>query len=167
MKFLKVSIFLVLIPLLSFKGIHKYYISVTQINFVEDQQSVQIVSRIFIDDFENLLRQRYDENITLAGNNESKMVEQYMERYLKEKIIIKINNELSDIVFIGREYESDIVKCYMEVENIKDISVFEISNKVLFDLYEDQQNIIKTKINLKQKSFILSSQKNSVLLKFD
>ena len=51
---------------------HKYYVSVTQLEYVEDQKSVQIINRVFIDDLERLFRERYDESITLAEKNESK-----------------------------------------------------------------------------------------------
>ncbi|WP_298536152.1 DUF6702 family protein [uncultured Algibacter sp.] len=167
MRFLRVVLFLMLVPLLAFTGVHKYYISVTQINYIESKQSVQITSRIFIDDFEKLLRERYDETIVLAGKDEPKTADLYIERYLKEKLRIKINNEVARPVYIGKEFDADIVKCYLEIENIKHIKTFEISNKVLFDVFEDQQNIVKTKINAKQNSFILFPQKDIEVLKFD
>lgn len=167
MRFFKSFLFVVLVPLLAFTGIHKYYISVTQIDYIADKQSVQITSRIFIDDFEKLLRDRYDDSITLGDENEPKTVDLYVERYLKEKLKIKINNEVSNLVFVGKAYDADIVKCYLEIENVAEINIFEVSNKVLFDVFDDQQNIVKTKINSKQKSFILFPQKDSVVLKFN
>ena len=41
--------------------------------------------------------------------------------------------------------------CYLEIENIKSISTFQITNKVLFDMFEDQKNVIRTNINNKKK----------------
>ncbi|MDO5971633.1 peptidase E [Flavivirga aquimarina] len=167
MKLIKPFLFFLIIPLFAFTGLHKYYISVTQINFIEEKQSVQITTRIFIDDFENLLRERYDETITLAGNDEPKTTDNYIGKYLKEKIKIKINNEEAYLTFIGKEYDQDIMRCYLEIEKVSNVESFEVSNKVLFDLFEDQQNIIKTKINSKQKSFILIREKDNVLLNFN
>lgn len=158
---------LILIPLFAFTAIHKYYISVTQIDFIENKQSVQITSRIFIDDMEKLLRDRYDEEITLSSKDEPKTVDLYIARYLKEKLRIKINNEVSEIVFIGKVYDADIVRCYLEIEGVKHIETFEVSNRVLFDVFEDQQNIVKTNINEKQKSFIFYPQKDNAMLKFN
>jgi hypothetical protein len=167
MKFLYAALFLIIFPLLSFTGIHKYYVSVTQIDYREDKRSVQITSRIFIDDLEKLLRERYDEGITLSSKDEPKTADLYIARYLKEKLKIRINNETSQLVFIGKEYDADIVRCYLEIEDVKHIETFEVSNKVLFDVFEDQQNIVKTKINAKQKSFIFYPQKDSAVLKFN
>jgi len=53
MKVFKFCVILFIIPFFAFTAVHKYYISVTQINYVKEQESVQIISRLFIDDFEN------------------------------------------------------------------------------------------------------------------
>ncbi|MFI0428350.1 DUF6702 family protein [Mariniflexile sp. HMF6888] len=164
---MKRLLILLIVPFFAFVAIHKYYISVTQIDYIQNKQSVQITTRIFIDDLEKLLRERYDETITLASVNEPSTTDLYIERYLNEKIKIKINNKEASLSFIGKEYDVDLVKCYLEIEGVKEIESFEISNEVLFDLYSDQQNIIKTKINSQQKSVILIPQNRSALLKFN
>ena len=50
---------LILVLLNGFSFVHKYYVSITQIDFVEEQESVQITSRIFIDDLEDVFRERF------------------------------------------------------------------------------------------------------------
>ncbi|WP_274476109.1 DUF6702 family protein [Mangrovimonas aestuarii] len=157
---------LVLMLTMAFNAMHKYYVSITQIEYVEEKQSLQVISRIFIDDFENLLRQRYDESITLAGENEPKSADLYMGRYLQEKIRIKINGEEVPLKYLGKEYDNDLAYCYLEVVGIKSIDTFEITNAVLFDIFEDQQNIIRTKINSKNDSFILIAQNEKGVLNF-
>ena len=167
MKTFKYLLVFFLVPLLAFTAVHKYYVSVTQIDFLPEKQSVQITSRIFIDDLEKLLRERYDEKITLATKNELPIVDTYIEKYLKGKLKIKINNKEVSLNFIGKQYDTDIVKCYLEIEGVKAIESIEISNQVLFDIFSDQQNIIKTKINSQQKSIILIPQSSSSILKFN
>lgn len=167
MKIKKYLIISFLLPLFAFTTMHKYYISVTQVNYIQEKQSLQIISRIFIDDFENVLRERYDENLTLAEKDELQTIDLYIERYLKGAITIKINNQKVEVSFIGKEYDGDIMRCYLEVEGVKSIESFEISNKTLFDLFEDQQNIIKTKINSKEKSVIQTSQSHNMVLNFN
>lgn len=167
MIFIKRLLIFFVLPFLAFTTMHKYYVSVTQIDYIQSKQAVQITTRVFIDDLEKLLRERYDETITLASVNEPSTINLYIERYLREKIKIKINNREVKLSFLGKEYDTDLVKCYLEIENVKNIESIEISNLVLFDLFTDQQNIIKTKINSKQKSFILIPQNSSTLLKFN
>ncbi len=167
MKTIKIFLVILMLPLLAYTTAHKFYVTVTQVNYIKEKQSVQIISRIFIDDFEELIRQRYDEDITLDASKEEMQIDFYIERYLQEKMQIKINDSIKKLVFIGKEYEDDIIYCYLEIENIKAIKSFEITNQILFDLFEEQQNIVKTNINSKNKSFILISQNDKVVLNFN
>ena len=166
MKYTKYLLLMAAFSFFSFTCIHKYYVSVTQIDFVKEKQSVQITSRIFIDDFEKLIRERYDETVTLAITDEPKKVDDYIERYLKDKIKIKINNTPAVLSFIGKEYEDDIMHCYLEITNVTEINSFEITNHVLYDLYKEQQNVVRTFINSRHKSFILIPENDKGLLNF-
>ena len=154
------------VVLLAFTSVHKYYVSVTQIEYVKDQASVQIISRIFIDDFERLLRERYDEGITLDVPDELSTVDYYTEKYLKEKLSISIDGKIRELTFIGKEYEDDILFVYLEITGIEVINTMEISNEVLFDVYEEQQNVVRTKINDRNKSFILIKENAKGVLNF-
>jgi len=152
---------------MAFASAHKFYVSVTQIDYIKDKQSVQIISRIFVDDFENLIRERYDNSIALEENSESEKVDLYIERYLKSKIKIKINDQDVTFHFIGKEYELDIMYCYLEIENVEEIKSFEVTNQILFDMFQEQQNIVRTNINSKQKSFMLTTQNDKAQLSFE
>ena len=166
MKQFKVLLLVVVFPLLSFTALHKIYVSVTDIEYVKEHKSVQIISGIFIDDFEKLLRERYDKDITLAIEDEKATVNFYTEKYLKEKLNIKINNQEVEFKFLGKEYEDDRMISYLEIENIDNISSIQVSNKVLFDVFRNQQNIVRFKINSKNKSFLLTKENDKGMLKF-
>ena len=163
---IKNLLILIVLPLIAFTAVHKYYVSVTQIDYIKEKQSVQITSRIFIDDFEKLLRERYDENITLATEKDEKQIDLYIEKYLKSKLRININNKPANIAFIGKEYEDDIMNCYLEIENVSEIKSFEVTNEVLFDIFKDQKNIVRTFINSKHKSFVLIPENDKGMLNF-
>ena len=169
MKFFKHILLLSVVFLLlsSYTNKHEYYVSVTKVEYVKSQQSLQIISQIFIDDFEKLLRERYDETITLAIKNESENINDYMAKYLKFKLDIKVNTQDIEFNFLGKEYKDDIVYCYMEIEDIEDIKTIEFKNEILFDIYPKQQNILRTKIKGKDKSFILIPENSQAVLNFD
>lgn len=166
MKSIKLISVIAIFFLCSFNTLHKYYVSITQIEFVKEQQSVQIISRIFIDDFESVLRKRYDKNITLDRGDDETQIDDYIKKYLLTKIEISINNQEVIPTFIGKKYDDGIMHCYLEIENIKSISTFQIKNKVLFDMFEDQKNVIRTNINNKNKTVVLTAQNDKGLLNF-
>lgn len=166
MNIIKIFVLVLVFPLLLSVNAHKFYVSVTEVAYVNEKKSVQIITRIFIDDLENALRQRYNKHLTFAPENEAEEVEFYLERYLKDKISIQINDKIVAFKYVGREYDNDIVFCYLEITDVKEIKSFQISNKVLFESFDDQQNIVKLKINDQNKSVILINQSDNVLLKF-
>ena len=162
----KLLLLIIILPLISFTAFHKYYVSVTEIEYVNEQKSVQIISRIFIDDFESLLRNRYDERLTLAIENEDDLVDYYTEKYLKEKLKITINSQTLEFNFIGKEYEEDIMLSYLEIVGVENISSIEVTNRILFELFQDQKNIVRFKINSKNKSILLIKENDKGLLNF-
>jgi hypothetical protein len=166
MKIIKILVLAVLLPLLFSVSAHKFYVSVTEVEYVKEKKSVQIISRIFIDDLENTFRKRYEKRLTFSPKDEAEEVGIYLERYLKDKITIKINGKIADITLIGKEYDNDILFCYLEVAGVKEIKTFEISNTLLFDSFDDQQNIVKLKINGEKKSFILMDRNDKAMLNF-
>lgn len=166
MKSIKLISVIAIFFLCSFNTLHKYYVSITQIEFVKEKQSVQIISRIFIDDFESVLRKRYDKSITLDRGDDETQIDDYIKKYLLTKIEISINNKEVIPNFIGKKYDDGIMHCYLEIENVKSISTFQIKNKVLFDMFEDQKNVIRTNINNKNKTVVLTAQNGKGLLNF-
>ena len=82
MKSIKILFFALLIPLVSFTTIHKFYVSVTQIEYIEEKESVQMIMRIFVDDFEKLLRKRYDKSIILDESKNDDQIDAYISNYL-------------------------------------------------------------------------------------
>lgn len=163
---MKIFILLLVLSLMSFTVMHKYYVSVTEIEYVKEKQSVQIISRYFIDDFEKLLRERYDTDIILKIDNEKEIVKYYIEKYLNTKLKITINGKPASYTFIGKDYETDILLCYLEIMDVTNITSIEVSNTALQDVFSDQQNIIKLKVNNKSNSFLLNKDNPKGLLKF-
>ena len=88
--------------------LHKYYVSVSEVNYVKEEQAVQIITRLYIDDFEAILKQRYDEKASLINTPEvSSLTMSYIKKYFKKKFVITINGEKKAFNFIGKEFEWD------------------------------------------------------------
>jgi hypothetical protein len=156
---LKLKCLLLFFVASAFVNVHKYYVSVTEINIIESSGTIQISSRLFIDDLELALQNIYaDESITLS-NADSETVRNMMETYVKSHFKITANKEQIKLNYLGREYEDDVVYIYMEAEVLYEISSIKISNSILFETYKEQEHIIKTKTEKKSKSFILNKSK--------
>ena len=79
--------------LLSSFAWHKFYVSVTQIDFVPNKKRVEITSRIFIDDLEKALERKFKKKFYLTTSNEIENADVLIQEYLKEKIKQGENSE--------------------------------------------------------------------------
>lgn len=165
MKTTKYFALLLLIPLVAFT-MHKYYISLCEIEYVEEQKSIQITLGMFIDDIELTLNKNHQSRLNLATELELKSIDKHYEEYLNKHFIISINKELKTYNYIGKEYEDDIVRFYLEVTNIEQLKSLEISNTSLFRDFKDQKNIIKIKAFNKHKTLYLTRENDKKLLNF-
>lgn len=157
MKNKKILFSVVLFVLLtSFGALHKFYVSVTQIDFNEKKSRVEISTRIFIDDLEKALEKKHNQKFNLATKIEAKNAKELTEKYLLQKLSIKINGQEQSLVFLGSEYEDDVLICYLKIDNSKKITTFEVFNNVLTETYTEQQNIVHTNINNTKRSFLLT-----------
>jgi hypothetical protein len=165
MKFKKLILVFLIIPLLSFSA-HKYYLSLTQIEFKKESKSIQIIINVFMDDIEAALNKNNNIDLQLATKKELKNNNLYFEKYLRSKLQFKIDTIAKDFKYIGKEYDGDLVYFYLEIENIFKVSTIEISNKILLQHFPKQQNLIKTKVGKKNKSVLLSKDKYNEVLTY-
>jgi len=161
----KYAFLLLIIPLLSFTH-HKYYLSLTKIDYVKESNSLQITMRIFIDDLENTLNKINNKSFDLDTKTELEDTNMYIEKYLLKQFEVNINGSSKNYKYLGKKYENDVVFLFAEIENISVLNSIEIRNRILMDAFPEQQNIIKLNINKKKKSFILTSKDDKDLLKF-
>ena len=166
MKFLKIVLILALIPLLTASSAeHKFYVSITKVELNEDSNSVQMISKIFIDDLEAVIRERYNPDITL-GDNEPQGTSKLVEQYFLQKFHAVANGREIPLEYIGKEYDIDVVLIYVEIPNVAELEKIEFESKLLFDKFEEQQNIIHCKVGKKRKSLLLDVENPKGVLNF-
>ncbi len=163
---LKTYLFLLLIiPLFSFSS-HKYYLSLTQINFNKETKAVQVIINVFMDDIELALNKDFGIDLQLTTKKELKNNGIYFKKYLHKKLEFTINNKIQNFNYIGKEYDGDLVFFYLEIENVENIKTLSVSNKVLTNHFPKQQNLIKVKVSKKNKSVLLTKEAYKTSIKF-
>ena len=145
---------------------HEYYLSVTEINYKAESQSLQLITRVFTDDFENVLRKRFNDDIRLVEDAEVGPVKKMIERYLGQKLQLKINGKEHQLKFLGKKYDNDQVILYIEVENVEPFNEIEITNSILTDLFDDQKNVVHVKVGEVTKSLLLQKARSKESLSF-
>jgi len=142
---------------------HKYYVSTSLFNFSEDS-SLQITLRIFKDDLSNAISDTYLDQKTDDLNLIDELYFKQVDKYINSKISILIDDKKFEMDYLGLETKNDMYVCYLEVDNLPIYSNVVISNKILFEIFDDQQNIIHVKRNDKRQSFIARNNNSFLTL---
>ena len=132
----------------------------------EENESLQIISRVFIDDMEKLLKTRYSEELYLNKEDEHAAADDFLQKYFSDKLEISVNGKTEDFTYIGKKYENDQLVLYLEVENLKDPDQVSVRNEVLTDLFPDQKNVVHVTRNGTTKSLLLSRHNESGRINF-
>jgi hypothetical protein len=88
MKFFKTTLVLILFPILISSISHKFYVSTTNVEYVLETQTIQIISKIFVEDLEKVLQERYSPLIVLDPKKETKTDVNYLKKYVNQKLFI-------------------------------------------------------------------------------
>ncbi|MAP54281.1 DUF6702 family protein [Altibacter sp.] len=168
MRFLFYSVLLLVFPILtSGSEAHKFYVSTTTIEYVEEKQSLQIISKIFVDDIEDVLQLRYDPSISIGTKKETGEDAEYLKKYILQKFKVLVNGKPVTLTYIGKEYDIDVLKVYIEITKVPKLSSLEVENEILFEMFEDQQNIIHLKTPAKRRSMVLDKDNPKGLLNLE
>lgn len=161
----KIYLILLILPLFAF-GLHKYYISLTKIDYIKEKEEVQITMRFFIDDVEKALNKRFKKDFELDTKDEPEKTDVFLNLYVKQKFFIKIDGKEMNYTFLGKEYENDVMYIYLDLTDIKSVTSIEVTSRMLYEEFPEQQNYIKLNINGQKKTFILMKDSDKDMLKF-
>lgn len=132
--------------------VHPYYISMTDINYNGKTKSLEVSIRIFTDDFEKVLRQNCNCKVDLLKPQDKKAMGVLINRYIQQHLQLKVNGEIKTLEFAGYQQEEESVWNYFQIKNIQQVNKIEMNNSLLYDLREEQINMLHVIINGKEQS---------------
>lgn len=157
---------LMFVSLTAFNSAHKFYVSVTEIEYAPTQRSLQIIVRVFTDDFQKMLKQKYDPSIVLIDGKEIPTTNQYIKTYFDEKFAVSLHGKKKELNFIGKRYDKDLLVLYFEINEVEDFSKITIKNLILTELFEDQKNLVHVERFDQTKSLLLTQENPIGILNF-
>lgn len=145
---------------------HKFYVSIFQIKYEQEKNRLEITSRIFADDLNDALQQKFKEKTFFGENRHNPSQEKWMQQYLAENFIINVNKKLVQLEYLSYEVEDNVVICYFRIKDIGKVKSISVKNKVLYEIFPEQQNIIQTQISNQKKNLVLTLDKSSGILSY-
>ncbi len=148
-------------------GLHPVHISVTEINYNEKSKSLQIISRIFVDEMELGVRaQRKEKDLDILEPKNGLATKQLIKNYLDAHFKIKIDGKPAKLNFLGHEKEDISLVCYIEIENIKKMKTLEVFNDLITEIHDDQSNLVHVTFKSPVKSARLTRDNTSEIFTF-
>ena len=139
--FMMINSLPVIISLFSYL-IHPFHVSVCDVDFNEEAKSIQLSQRIFLDDLEQTLNEKYRVNLVIDDELSKVYRDSLIKVYLFESLQVSIDGKEKKGIYIGNEIEDDAMWCYIEFKGIKKFKSLKIKSSVLIETFEDQANII-------------------------
>lgn len=144
---------------------HRFYTAIFQINFVPQKKMVQITTRIFMDDFNDALKNQYHKTTFLGTDKETEADVDLMKKYLTEKFRLTINGKFQSMNYLSKEIEDNVLVCYYKINDVSKINSLTVENSILIEVHPEQQNIIQFNNNGTKSSLLFSGETTKGILK--
>ena len=144
------SLSLLIIALAPVAFAHRYHTSVTRLEYKAEERLVEITVQTFADDVEAALSKRSGvRSVQLDPDSKSNAL---LLQYLRSTIVLKNGDDELELEWIGMELKGHSVWFYLQAKAPKGLSKTTLSDRLLFDLFNDQINIVNIFNNGKKSS---------------
>lgn len=137
---------------------HDYHVLISLLEQKEEQ--IQITHKVFYDDLEQAILLNYNKEVELdvALTEEAKLL---VQQYCQANFTIEINGKIQETEWIGQELDNELFYTYSLIPKAKRVKELTINNRLLLTTFDDQANIVHTKINGEKDSFYFRSGKET------
>ncbi len=148
--------------------IHPIHISVTEIQHNEKNKSLEIISRIFIDDLELSIRSStQNANLDLLHPGDGLTTDKLVSEYLRTHLRVIVDGKAARINYLAHEIDDLTLVCYLEIESVRKLKSIEVTNSVIQETHDDQSNLVHVTYGGPVKSMRLTRNKPSGKLDFE
>ncbi len=146
---------------------HPYHVSVVEINHNSAEKTMEITCKLFTDDFESILsRSSNNVKVDLINSPDKSKMDSLVKKYVLSHLAIKVNDKPVYLDYLGYENDQEAVYSYIEGAAIPAINKLEITNSLLYDLFDDQIGIIHIIVNGKRQSLKISYPDKTAVFRF-
>ena len=148
--------------------LHPIHVSVTEIEFDEKEEALEIMMRVFVDDLELSLRNSLKKpDLDILNPKDGTTTDDLVREYLSGHFRISLDNKPQRTRYLGHERESDAFIFYIEAPNVKKWKTIAIRNDIIMATHDDQSNIVHVYVGDKVKSLRLTRNTPEDKLAFD
>ncbi|GAB4282096.1 MAG: hypothetical protein Kow0068_06680 [Marinilabiliales bacterium] len=124
--------------------------------YVTEKKVFDIRIKLFTDDFETVLKNKYGIEPNLGKENENPGLAGYFIKYVNEHLQLYIDNkpyDKNDLKFVKKEMNFEATWLFLELKANDNIKRIKIKPTFINDLYADQKNLLIFTYGKVQKGF--------------
>ncbi len=146
---------------------HPYYISLCQVNFNQETESLEIQLKIFADDLALGLEKQGHSELYLGEEREDPKTNDFIFDYLQKVMQFTVNGQAMKYNFIGRELEDGAVWSYLEIPGVSDLETIAVTSTLLTEVIDTQANLVQVQKGKEIKNLLLGKRKTKGSLSFE
>jgi hypothetical protein len=146
--------------------LHPLYVTVTEINHNAKDKTLEISCKIFTNDFEAALEKALHVKTDLSEPKDKKAADKSVSDYIQKHLQIKADGKPVTLEFVGSEKETDATWSYFQVSNIAIVKKLEITNRLLYETFEGEINLMHVTVSGNRKSEKLTNPETNVIFEF-
>lgn len=132
---------------------HPVHIATVEIDHNASDKTLEITCKMFWDDFETILTRLNNKNkVDLTSTKAKVENSQRVFNYIKSHLKLVVDGVTVPLNFLGFEREDIIVYSYLQIDNISSVKQINITSSLMYDVFEDQSEIIHVVVNGKRQS---------------
>ena len=132
--------------------VHPFYVSVTEVSHNSSEKSLEISYKFFADDFEHVLEKAYKVQLDITTEKDKASFDKLIPDYISKHFVITTDGKPARLSYVGYEKDKESVYCYFEVTNFSAAKRLDVTNNLLYDLTQEQINIMHITVNGKRQS---------------
>lgn len=135
-----------------FTVLHPFYVSVTEIKHDAATNELQISSRIFADDLENVLKKQSRQAVDIIHPANRTQTDSLIAAYVSKHLVITVDGKAVKLHYVGYKIEEEAAWCFLEAENIKPFKQVHVKDDILYAEHPNQINMIHVILHDERKS---------------
>lgn len=137
--------------LCSFKT-HPYHVGSVEFNYNSKSKTFEISGKFFLDDLENALKEKFGKAVHFNDPKYKTEINELLRKYAEDYLKMKSDNKFLKINYVGFEEDSEAVHIYLESESVNAPKKVEVAVSFLYNLFDDQMNIVHLVVDGKRQS---------------
>jgi hypothetical protein len=145
---------------------HPVHVSILNIDYVNGQPAIDLSFKLFTADLEFAIAHNYNVALNLGQPNENPENVKHINKYVSNLFTMRINNnDPSKLVYKNKKINEDATWLYFAIPFKGEVKELVIHNLLLFDIYEDQTNLVIIAINGKETGYRFDYNKREIKIK--